>query len=49
MNHLLKLKADICFLQETRITHSESEQLQFKQYNKNILNNIQHKKKAFEY
>lgn len=34
ISHLSKLKADICFLQETHITQYESQQLQFKQYDK---------------
>lgn len=34
INYLSKLKADICFLQETHITQHESQQLQLGQYNK---------------
>lgn len=34
INHLTKLKADICFLQETHLTNAESEQLKFNQFNK---------------
>lgn len=32
INHLLKLKADICFQQETHIAQHESQQLQFRQF-----------------
>lgn len=30
INHLIQLKADICFLQETHLTNAESEHLKLK-------------------
>ena len=34
INHLMKLKADICFLQETHLTDTELQHLHFKQFDK---------------
>lgn len=33
INHLIKLKADICLIQETHLTSSDLEYLKFKQFN----------------
>ncbi len=34
INHLIKLKVDICFLQETHLTNSEQQYLKTKEYDK---------------